>query len=218
MTETPLFTTTIGSHLWGHATAASDIDHLEVYAADPREILAGIGPTRGKAQRMVRTADGLYDIQSVEVEHLVRLLIGANPNAIIWVMSPLVVAENERYAADLARLREIVPATMSQAIYSPVAGWANGYVKDAARSCDAALRAKCFLGCRRVIDFGIRYLGGEIAFGPTGMDGDLDECFQALAAAKERSTLPERADEAPYRAWLYGLRCRLLEDLREEPV
>lgn len=51
MTATPLFTTTIGSHLWGHATAASDIDLLEVYAADPREILAGIGPTRGKAQR-----------------------------------------------------------------------------------------------------------------------------------------------------------------------
>lgn len=207
MTATPLFTQVVGSHIWGHDTPDSDIDLIAVYADDPDEILSGIGPTKTRPQLFDPDGEIMKDVQSIEIGHLINLLIKTNPNAIFAVMSPEQVYMDCRFFGAYWRLRNIVETTMSKAIYPAIIGMAQGYLKAALNAETAVERDKCYLGRRRVIGFGERYLDGVIAFGPTDMT--TGDPFAVFHAARDRSTLPERSPPEPYRKWLLALRRRM---------
>lgn len=115
MTQTELWVTNVGSHMWRMNRPDSDVDLFRCYAASTEEILSGIvapGGTHFSQQ------DGT-DLQSHEVGAWVEQLLKMNPNYLWGLFSPLVVRERGRYRKDLAAL---IRAGLSKQVYWPVMG------------------------------------------------------------------------------------------------
>ena len=84
-TERPMWTTTVGSHMWGMNHPGSDMDLFEVYIQDTELILAGHRKLGG-----IEVKYDNVDLVRHEIGHVVSQLQKGNVNFLWGVMSPIV--------------------------------------------------------------------------------------------------------------------------------
>ena len=199
-----LFTSTVGSDIWGMRHPKSDTDLFRVYVASTEEILKGTANTRSKFIQKDNT-----DIALHEVGKVVEQLLKGNLNFLVGVMSPLTVSVAAppltKFYSDL---QNIVKENISKNCYHSIRGLAvHNYKKyiesgkdDSERRCNKILR---------VLQFGKTLLDtGKFEFKPFrgGVPDDIEVWIGWLNEAYKYSLLPEMPDETFCRDWLYNLR------------
>lgn len=223
-----LWTTIIGSHMWGMEHPGSDTDFMEVYIADSKEFLKG-NYRKYEGGIEIKDSDKKIDITRYEIGFFIRQLIKGNCNFIWGLFSPLVVYDFstpcyfQLYGEPeiLYELREIFMNNLSKACYHSIRGLA---VKNAKKyltkdKYSDKWQKKLKLICRTLI-FGVILLElGEINFelsfylgdGPLNIS-DYEYWLDKLDKVYETSDLPAKTDEKPFLDFLLKLRLRDLKD------
>jgi len=111
-----LFTTIVGSHMWGMERSDSDIDYATIYVANSKDILLN-KQIRGKQIQNDKVDETYY-----ELGHFISNLLKGNVNFLWAVMSPLV--ENE-YKTSLRELREITSINIAKNCFYSINGLAK---------------------------------------------------------------------------------------------
>ncbi len=203
-----LFTTCVGSHMWCMSLTESDVDLAHIYSVPARFLLEGRPYPRTLGQKKSLRLGLEYDELFWEVGHLVDQLIRANINALWITMSPLVVKDGP----DLWELRRIAQSNLSKGTYRSIRGVAESHLREAKRRPDTA--AKSLSTALRTIHFGLGLLSeGRLDFKPVVEEVSVQKVLEALKhldISYQRSSLPERPDEEPFRRYLYQLRLREL--------
>lgn len=210
MTETILFQTLVGSHMWSMVTPESDVDLMTVYRQDTKEILSGYRVQKGKEHRMFVKDHIDYDIQYMEIGHLVELLMQGNVNALWTVTSPYAIKKSE----SLISLRSIVMNTLSRKSYHSIVGMATSQMNDEKKR--PSMAGKGFRTALRTINFGIALFDrGCVEFKPVKEIVTLDEVkngFIELKVSCNHSKLPSSTNIKMFREYLCNERIRGLFD------
>jgi predicted nucleotidyltransferase len=215
MTEKILFITEVGSYMWGMGTPESDHDHMVIFQQSTSEILYGYAPKTGRPQKKYFDNGIEYDCQYMEIGHLVNLLIKGNVNAIWTATSPIIVQDN--CPIDLLNLRSLVYSNLSKASYASINGMAGSQFKASIRRKIATNMTadKAYKTCLRTLNFGITMFDtGKLVYAPvdhTVTIEEINEAFEELERAYERTHLPAKPNEQDFRKFLHDLR---VDDMR----
>ena len=202
-----MFATTGGSHMWRMETPESDVDILEVYNTRTEDILRGV-PVQKTKPTWKGTIDGTeYDVDFMEIGHLVQLLIKGNCNAIWAVTSPLI----RKNSPALQELRKLVWENRSKNIFQSIKGMAKSQIDDATKREAVRDKNKSLATAMRTIGFGTAYLStGTIAFQPVEYkeytEQEVAQALDTLNWAFDASPLPTEPDDTKYRDFIYGVR------------
>ena len=200
------FTTMIGSDMWQMRRPDSDTDLFRVYVASTEDILKGTADMRSKFIQKDNT-----DITIHEIGKVVSMLLKGNLNFIIGVMSPIVVSVHNSEL--FYELRSIVKRNISKNCYHSIRGFTlHNYKKYIESGLDRSER-RCNK-VLRVLKFGQRLLQeGRFVFEPVtgGTPEIIERELEKLEVAYEKSPLPEKPNEEPFREWLFKLRLYELE-------
>lgn len=204
-----LYTSCIGSHMWGMQNRESDIDLVAVYAASTRSILRGEKVFPTIRQRIAQCRGEIYDIIGWEIGHLINQLIKGNINAIWYASSPL-VAKPSLVQEELSAL---VKDNLGRESYRSIKGMAQSQMKSEDKPSEAGKGLRTAL---RTINFGIMLLmEGRICFAPVlhtpGAEVVMEK-MRELDYAYEASRLPDRPDEEVFREFLLRLRLEGVQD------
>ena len=200
------FTTKIGSDIWQMRRPDSDTDLFRVYVATTGDILKGTADMRSKFIQKDNTDIALHEIGKV-----IDMLLKGNLNFVIGVMSPIIV--NAYNLKLFHELRSIVDRNKSKNCYHSIHGCAiHNYKKYIETGLDKSER-RCNK-ILRILRFGQKLLQEEkFVFEPVaGATPEIIEKeLKKLEVAYEKSRLPEKPNEEPFREWLYNLRLYDLE-------
>lgn len=198
-----LFTTNVGSHIWGMNRPLSDTDWFVVYLAPLDDILL---QKRTKSYHEMDD-NGALDMAIHEIGHVIHQLRKSNFNFIIGIMSPIEVSKGERH---LEFLRNWVKNNISKNIYYSIKGLAMSNYEDTNNLGYLRNQKKAKLVLRTLM-FGIHLLRtGEFLFRPIVARvkaEHIDHYLAELDKAFEESNLPDSVtnyDELE--EWLIGLR------------
>lgn len=219
MTEfqhTPLFMTVVGSHMWGMERPDSDIDRFYCYQEPTRKILMGyrINETLPSKKEVENTGIGELPIEtsSMEIGHLVGLLIKGNVNALWNVTSPRSIYDSYGY---LEELKKITLDNLSAESYMSIHGMAISQRLDIIKRPRRISPEKAKKSCMRVLQFGITLLrDGKVEYKPVTevpTEKELEDAFRLLEICHEETSLPTDVNTEPFREWLYNLRIRGIE-------
>jgi len=220
-----LWTTVVGSHLWGMEHEGSDTDFMEVYIADSKEFLIG-KHRKYEGGEHIKSHDGSIDIVRYEIGHFIHQLIKGNCNYIWGLMSPLVCKGSgdnfnveKNTPKELQILRAIFKENLSKACYHSIHGLA---VKNAKKYLtkdrySEKWKKKLKLIIRTLL-FGINLISQKSiifeyreAFFPL-TESDYIYWLNMLDTVYEASDLPAKTDEKPFLDFLLKLRLRDLKD------
>jgi len=223
MTKKRLWTTIIGSHMWGMEQEGSDLDVMEVYIAGSEEFLMRKGGIYEGGKRS-ELYGGMIDIVKYEIGFFIENLIKGNCNFIWGLMSPLVVFRKgasitslqiDAYSNELEELREIFKDNLSKACYHSIKGLA---MQNARKYLERDRHTKKWMKkltliCRTV-EFGINLIKNKKILFKKADDNTMygySSLMNKLDKAYEDSDLPEKTDEQPFLDYLLKLR---LENLK----
>jgi predicted nucleotidyltransferase len=203
--EQILFSTEVGSWMWGMNLPDSDHDIINVYAQSTREILSGHEHIRNKPNTKKMIGGIEYDYQYMEIGHLVNLLIKGNVNAIWAVTSPRVY----KGSYTLCQLREITVNNLSKASYPSIHGLAISNLHDNEKRPNMRPN-KAYKQCLRTLKFGINmFKNNIITYEPITHEvtkPEIDEAFIQLKNAFDTTTIMVSPDEPTFRNFLYNVR------------
>lgn len=206
-----LFSTQIGSHIWGMQVPGSDIDLFVCYQMPTREILASDKIT-GKSYFQTFDEDGGADVHISEVATVVHQLIKNNLNYIVSVMSPLPI--NVPQCRIYSELRDFVPRALSQDLFFSFHGMAVHNLKKYKTLWGDNIGMRKLNKIARVLQMGIGLLNGEPEwFAPyEGATVEtIEEMVIQIEAAKKHSPLPEHCPvKGTMLKWLVDLRLAYL--------
>ena len=216
---TTLFITEVGSYMWGMENETSDHDFFNCYSESTKKILRGeyIAVTKPNTKLVAKDTfypgKCEYDEQSMEIEHLINLLVKGNINAMWAVMSPIVF--NDNYGV-LEKLRRIVDENPSSSIINSIGGMAFSQQKDAVKRAETRDPQKSLKTAYRTYSFGIEYLkSGDCCFKfdiPDVVDSDMLNVKKIeLVSEFNRTKLPSVVNQEPFREFLYNFRMRMLK-------
>lgn len=203
-----LFTTVIGSHMWGMEHPDSDLDYAIIYIADSKDILLG-KHIRGK-----QVQDDFVDRTYYELGHFISNLLKGNCNFMWAVMSPIIEYE---YKTSLRELREITSRNLAKNCYNSISGLAKHNIyhfitgerhdKTPKREIDreSLLYKKKLNVIGRTLKFGINLLTWEkCLFEKVNIknEEELWDLKNKLNEAYKNSTLPEKPDKEPFEKYL----------------
>ncbi len=215
-----LFTTEVGSRMWGMEEFASDYDLVEIYQEDTKDILRGKSISTSLPHKTYYDEQGrLIDKQSMEIGHLINLLCKGNINAIWIATSPIVHNLGPFQHHNYYVLKFMVERNLSRITYNSIYGMSVSQEKDAIKRSDVRDGRKSRLTALRTIRFGIELLQNGILdydimlkYNPKD-DVDYEELAfkrKKLLLAYELSTLPDKVNENPFRDLLYNIRMKNL--------
>ena len=200
-----LFSTEVGSWMWGMNLPESDHDIINVYAQSTRDILSGHEHIRNKPNKKKMIGGMEYDFQYMEIGHLIGLLIKGNVNAIWAVTSPIV----HRGSDTMCQLREITINNLSKASYPSIHGMAISNLHDNEKRPNMRPN-KAYKQCLRTLKFGINiFKNGIVKYEPVMHEvtkTEIDNAFIELKNVFSTTTLINSPDEYIYRNFLYDLR------------
>ena len=185
-----LWTTNVGSHMWGMNHAKSDTDYFSCYLASTHGILAGTEKCASKQT----TEEGDIDRAVHELGKTIHYLSKGNVNFLWGVYSPIIV-DGGGFLKDL---REQAPFPGANAFHS-IRGMAKHNYKhfildERAESMDSAKFQKKLNTIARTVQFGITLLKDEEIRFEKVKDVTEAECVQMmreLEAAYDETKLPE---------------------------
>ncbi|MHB1764914.1 MAG: DNA polymerase beta superfamily protein [Gammaproteobacteria bacterium] len=183
--EQILFSTVVGSHMWGMNHAKSDIDYFVCYLNNTKDILLG------KQSKSIFISDKELniDISGHELGNVINQLKAGNYNFIIGIMSPLVINQSEY----LNMLKIATEANMSKLIYAPINGMATQNIKKYIDSGIDTSEKRCNV-ISRALQFGITLFNtGKMDFKEytNSSPEKVKELQQELKEAFETTSLPE---------------------------
>ena len=156
-----LFVTEVGSRMWGMADETSDYDLFCCYNTTAKEYLRSGEFERTKPHRNFMDGDKEYDIQYMEIGHLVKLLMKGNINALWAVCSPIIHKES----SILVKLKDIVLNNLSLQSYASIKGIATSQFMDAEKRINVRTSQKSLKTCMRTLNFGCNlFAGGGVYF------------------------------------------------------
>lgn len=207
MLKRKLFTTNVGSHMWGMETPSSDVDLFICYVAPLKDILIG-----KKVKSKHHQVDN-RDMAIHEVGHVVRQIGDNNVNFMWGVLSPIVVSGSRA----LQELYFLTTKNLSKKIYHSIHGLAvHNYKKyidgNPKNLSEEKLTKKCNIVYRTAM-FGyyvLHNLGVKFDFATTGNTAKTVEIMiTKLDRAYEQSGLPDSPQhmEELYE-WLCDLRLK----------
>lgn len=231
MSDTELWTTNVGSHMWKMNHENSDTDLFQVYLTDTKELLKGNFDYNHSSSSSSNGKLGKDKVEIVkhELQKVINEVINGNVNFLWGVMSPIVLNETSckyttegqfalpypffSYDSYLDDLRSIVMANPSKGIYNSTHGLAIGNKKKYLENpdIDSIVKQKKMKIIWRTCMFGINYLNGYgfrfdkpaiTQFAPK----DIDEIIIDLDSAYKNSSLPEKPDQAMFKDYLYYIR------------
>jgi predicted nucleotidyltransferase len=208
--EELLFSTNVGSHMWGMNTSESDIDISSVYVVDTKHMLSGYSIHNTRPDKTYMKDGMKVDEKFQEIGHLVNKIISGNVNAMWTVCTPLVIKDH----ATLRILRDITMRNLSRASYDSINGMARSQLKDVVKRTSVMPEGKALKTAFRTCQFGITLLSqGRIVFEPVVAQPTEDHVKVALRLLDEAyklSSLPERVDETEFRQFLLNTRMNRL--------
>lgn len=202
--------TEVGSRMWKMEELSSDHDIEAIFVYPTREIMRGHQPKSTLKMRSLQVNNTEYDIQYLEVAHLVDLLIKGNINAIWAVTSPISYLERPIFT----KLKKFVKYNPAKSIYPSCRGMAISQWNDVKKRREVRSPIKSKLTAMRTLQFGLNYLlKGECQYIPFKHDEALDVmdfkvALQALEHAREESTLPAICPEEILRDILEDIRVK----------
>jgi len=219
-----LWTTIVGSHMWGMEHPGSDIDFREIYIADSEEFLIG-KHRKYEGGEEIKSFDKKIDIVRYEIGHFIHQLIKGNCNYIWILMSPLIVGPNFDPCyynigepKVLYELREIFMNNLSKACYHSIHGLAvknaRKYLTKDKYSDKWKKKLKLII---RTLLFGINLISQKsIIFKYAKAVFPLKESdyyywLHILEMVYYESDLPKKTDEKPFLDYLLKLRLRDLK-------
>lgn len=237
-TEINLFTTEVGSRMWGMEDLSSDYDLVTVYAVPTDDILMGYGLPTGKRQQKYMDGDKEIDHQYIEVGHLINLLCKGNVNAIWIATSPLIHYVNGRYTFTVKEdtsdipmidaysnrsfhgyLYRLVIKSLSKSSYNSIKGMAQSQYNDVVKRANIRDPNKSRMTALRTLSFGSHLLCcndvNYKVYDPSkakrvATDKDVECALELLDQHYYISTLPDRPNEVGMRRLLKYLRLKLL--------
>jgi predicted nucleotidyltransferase len=201
-----LFITEVGSRMWGMEEISSDHNLFICYLTSASEYLrtGNFHPT--KPQKSFDKDGVEYDVQQMEIGHLINLLIKGNVNAIWAVCSPIVVEKNDA----LNWLRRITINHLSKASYHSIRGMALSQYNDAKKRADTRDPQKSLKTAMRTIWFGCNMLNGlGVKFTPVTenvTETMIGQGFTRLQESYQNSQIREKPDENIFREFLLQIR------------
>lgn len=228
-----LFTTIIGSHMWGMERPDSDFDYSTVYMIESENVLLGKN-IRGKQKK-----DGIDDITYYELLPFIENLIKMNCNYLWGVMSPIIKYE---YKNALRELREITSTNLAKNAFFSINGMAKHNIyhfitglrnKEGAddtvnkrwtsksREIDpnSVIYKKKLNVIGRSLKFGINLLTWEkCLFEKVNIktEEELYDLKNKLNEAFKNSSLPEKPDKEPFEKYL--IKWRLYKLKKDELI
>lgn len=203
MKNKELWSTVVGSHMWGQQKPTSDMDIFSCFIAPSKDILVG-----KQFKSIVTNVKGdVLDMSEHELGKVVTMLQSGNVNFIWGVMSPQIVTDGA-YRRDLVKLykREI-----SKNCFHSIKGLAAHNMRDAIakyKTPDKIPQKKLNI-VYRTVKFGIHILEtGTVDFeGYVANDAeDIEQAVKELETAFENSSLPEQPNGEKYTNFLCKLR------------
>jgi len=201
-----ILTTMVGSHAWSMATPKSDRDMWNLQVAPLRLIKRDEANLESKMKRIPD------DAHFHEASKVVKELIKGNLNFVEGVMSPkLEFATEEGHA-----IRRLVAENPTKGTYHSMKGMLEHNIHQHLKK--GLFTPKEWGKILRAAKMGITLLEtGRYEFKPVDLSGCSEkavrEALADLDVAYQNSTLPERADERPFRDWLEMVRDRYVEPL-----
>jgi len=114
-----------GAHAYGFPSPDSDLDLKAIHIASTRELL-GLGPEPKAAERMEIVEGVELDYSSNELQHVLKGVLHGNGNYLERILGHLQPFEGE----DLALLRPLVKACLSQNLHRHYNGFARSQLKE----------------------------------------------------------------------------------------
>lgn len=156
-----LFVTEVGSRMWGMADETSDYDLFCCYNTPAKEYLRTGEFERTKPHKNFIEDGKEYDIQYMEIGHLVKLLMKGNVNALWAVCSPIIHKENKI----LVELKDLTLNNLSLQSYASIKGIATSQFMDAEKRISVRSPQKSLKTCMRTLNFGCNlFAGGGVYF------------------------------------------------------
>lgn len=186
---------------------SSDHDLFICYRDPATKYMSTSGFSQTRPMVKAQYLDQWYDIQYMEIGHLIRLLIKGNVNAIWAVCSPLIEDNKCEY---LFMLRNVTKDNLSKASYNSIRGMAISQLNDAQKRADVRDSQKSMKTAMRTLIFGTSLLWRRgINFAPytqnvteTMIEGQLVYMERALAT----SSLPDKPDAQQFEDVLLKIR------------
>jgi len=216
---TVLFTTNVGSHMWGMQRPDSDKDLATVYMMSGEHFLEGKHPNNHFSQRT--DDEGVpVDEQRYEIQHVVNQIKKMNVNFVWAIMSPIILVDKSNF---LQELRQIIADNRSKQIYWSIQGMARNNIKKFIERGEIGSRKykKKLNVIARTIKFGINYLlYGKCIFEATYITTkvELDALMIQLSNAYNASPFPDKPKQEPFDKFLRKLRLYSLWELVDDDV
>lgn len=208
-----LFTTSVGSHMWGMNHPGSDLDIFIAYISPTTDILMGVEKTDSRHEH-----GEVEDKAFHEIGKVVDMVIAGNVNFLWGVLSPIVVSDPHDI---LKELRPLTMMNLSKKCYGSIHGLAVSNVKKYIETGKDTSPKRCNIIGRTIL-FGIGLLTSGIpAFHPV-KDMSLQfiqDLMKQLDDARDKSTLPDAPSQnaqSEIRHWL--IRTRLTIGSQERGV
>lgn len=156
-----LFVTEVGSRMWGMADETSDYDLFCCYNTPAKEYLSTGEFEKTKPHKNFIEDSKEYDIQYMEIGHLVKLLMKGNVNAMWAVCSPIVHKRDKV----LETLKDLALQNISLQSYASINGMATSQFMDAQKRITVRSPQKSLKACIRTLNFGCNlFAGGGVYF------------------------------------------------------
>lgn len=197
--------TNVGSHVWQMNHKDSDIDTFRIYVEEIQNIL------NGTATQKSYFINGVDDIAIHEIEVVVNQILKGNINFIVGVCSPIV----DKTTKEFEILKNLTTNHLAKNCYHSIHGMAIHNFK----KYEIEMTEKRLNQIIRALFFGINILRhNKIVFQPV-IDGTIKKYHETMDILKEcyeKSTLPEKPEEKPFRDFLLQLRLKQL--YRNDPL
>lgn len=204
-----LFVTVSGAHLYGFASADSDIDLRGVYVLPARTIL-GLDPPRETMERNLDVEGREVDLVMHDAGKYFSMLLSRSGYVLEQIFSPIVIRGGDA----LEELRRLAKGCITRHVFHHYRGFASSQMEKLSK--ESQPRIKTLLYIYRVILTGIHLLEtGEVEANLLRLNGRFDLPFiPDLVARKkergERSRL-DRSDLLAHEAFVKDLMRRLEE-------
>ena len=203
-----LSVTEVGSRMWKMEELSSDHDICVVFRYPVMKMIRGYVPQRTMKQRKIEIDDVEFDIQFIEVGHLVNLLILGNINAIWMTTSPIKYLTDRKFID----IELFVRQNPAKSIIRSCKGMAISQWADSKKRANVKSPVKSKLTAMRTLQFGINYLRtGELVYDPYKADHEIaveefhDKVLELESVEKE-SILPNYCSDEDLRDELEKIR------------
>jgi len=199
-----LWSTVVGSHMWGMQKSDSDMDIFVCYLAPTKDILVGKNPKSIED----KFKESKIDMTTHELGKVVRMLLVGNVNFVWGVTSPNVASSSPLHK----ELLFIYKQNAAKNCFFSIDGLFRHNYRDYVEKVDKP-KPKRLVMMYRTLQFGQHVLDtGKFEYKSVDFDVDIEmlkSAHEDLKSAYEASDLPEKPDSTPFLEFL--VRARILE-------